>query len=131
MPALQKDMRADRHTQFVLLVRFNGIYWPDANFAMQVRLKPDSPNAPLITLGIVADDSNGIKRVAAMGAANGKPPFTVIAIQINRAALEALPPAPAVGLPAEFAYDIIVTPNGQPAQRRLYGAFYVDAGVTQ
>lgn len=141
----------DRWTPFVRTLTFEGIDLTGAAFAMQVRLKPDTPGAPLVDLSTVASASaqgvrliyGGTDTVAnhiAAGRLLAAPKgllstdnlaLSLVGIRINETTMEGLPAADEVGNDAPLAWDMHITPASGTKEKYLYGPFTVRAGVTQ
>lgn len=120
------DLYADRWTAFVATLEFDGVNWTGATFLMQVRLLPDNPNSPLITLPTVSTASaEGVRIISVVAG------VTTVGIRINETTMEAMPAATSLGDDATFFWDMHVTPAGGVKQRYLAGKFIVRAGVVQ
>lgn len=123
-------LSGDRWTAFVRTLTFEGIDLTGATFAMQVRLKPDTPGAPLVDLSTVASASaEGVRFISVTG--TGTDAVSVVGIRINETTMESLPAADEVGNDTPLAWDMHITPAGGTKQKYIGGAFTVRSGVTQ
>lgn len=91
--------------------------------ALQVRLYGLAGGDPLIDLGTVLTDIEGVRF---SDAANG-----VITVRIDAATLEALPASGKAGEPATFRYDLVMTDDEGTEAVFLQGAFKVYPGITR
>ncbi|MGJ0508941.1 MAG: hypothetical protein ACR652_17795 [Methylocystis sp.] len=122
----------------------------DATFAMQVRLTGDQPGTPLIDLGTVSTDIQGVRlievatdtlanhiaagRLASVPAGYAETDsltVSLLGIRIDEATISALPLPAETGDNLEIAWDIVITPFGSDPDKYAGGAFIVRAGVTQ
>jgi hypothetical protein len=141
----------DRWTAFVRTLQLEGVDLTGATFAMQLRLLPDTPGSPLVSLGTVTSASSEGVRLIYGGTATVAAHITagrietapdgmvdadnlelsLIGIRINESTMEGLPATGEVGDDTPISWDIHITPVGGIKQRWLFGPFTVRAGVTQ
>lgn len=123
-------LNGDRWTAFVRTLTFTGIDLTGATFAMQVRLKPDTPGAPLVDLATVTSASaEGVRLISVTG--TGADVVSLVGIRINETTMESLPAADEVGNDTPLAWDMHITPASGIKEKYLYGPFNVRGGVTQ
>ncbi len=122
-------LAGDRWTPFVRTLNFEGVDLSSATFAVQIRLRPDTPGVPLVNLTTVLTASaEGVRLIGVVG--SGSSAVSSVGIRINETTMEGLPPADEIGEDACLAWDMHITLDGTK-QRWLYGPFTVRAGVTQ
>ncbi|WP_010186025.1 hypothetical protein, partial [Sphingomonas sp. PAMC 26605] len=120
---------ADRAGACVRTVRFVGLDLRAAAMRLQVRLKPDTPGAPLVDLNIAAADVEGLS-LAEFSIADGVPTSTV-QIRIAEATMKDDAKVPYIGElgdAAPLAYDLIATIGGDK-RRLIFGEFVALATV--
>lgn len=120
---------ADRYTPCVRTIRVAGHDLTGVAMRMEVRLRANTPGAPLIALTSgVAAGAQGM-RVVDVEVVDTIP-TSVIEVRINKEVMEDLPFSGEVGDATLLEYDWIWHWGTTAARRRLYGAFPVLAGVT-
>lgn len=152
------DLIADRSLTYQETIVFLGDDFTGAAYAMKIRPEPDATGTALVSLTTVTDTSQGIKLLYAgtatiaahvsAGRLQGVPiavnPATGVAytstdtvalsqlqITITNTTMAGMPAAIEAGDDLDLAYDLVVTPAGGIAQKRLAGSFIIRATVTQ
>lgn len=127
---VEYDIEAARHVPFAEAWHFEGIDLTGHALAMQVRLTPDTPGAPLVSLGSTNTQySLGLRLRDVTGL--GWAVESVVEAYIPKAIVEALPAANELGGDRVLAWDMTITPPGGVEQRTHFGKFTVVAGVKQ
>jgi hypothetical protein len=125
------DIVVYRNTPFVDDIRFVGLDFTGATFALQVRLLPGTAGSALIGLTNQAAGSQGLSVVVTTEAAVS---VSTLKIQIDEATIDTLLPASSNGQKAgtdvSLFYDLIITGGGLPKTRWLEGRFIIAEGVT-
>lgn len=120
-----------RNVPFLDTIRFVGLDFTAATFAMQVRLRRGAAGDPLLSLTGATAGSQGLSNV--LTEEDGIDVSTV-AIQIDEATIDALLPATSNGLPAGsdvvLYYDLVIDGGGVGKQRWVEGTFTIHEGVT-
>lgn len=120
-----------RNTPFADSVRFVGLDFTGATFAMQVRLQKAAEGDPLIDLAGATAGSEGLSVIVAE---EDGVDVSTVTIQIDEATIDACLPWPANGQKAgtdvELFYDLVITGGGLPKTRWIEGAFIIREGVT-
>lgn len=99
--------------------------WSNALWEMEWRAKPGDPGNALLR----ATSANGMLAVRRETFDGGRP-LTIADIRIDGTALAALPVASRPDRPVTLAYDIRVTPSGQPRRIVAHGTVSIQPGVT-
>lgn len=142
----------DRWTALTRTLRFIGIDWTGATFAMQVRDRKDGGylRADLDTVGsasaegvrlIYAGEDTVANHLAAGRITQDRVPagmqptdnltLSLVGIRINETTMEAMTPATEIGDDASAWWDLHVTPSGGIKDLYLHGTFTIRAGVTE
>lgn len=120
-----------RNVPFLDTIRFVGLDFTGATFAMQVRLRRGAAGDPLLSLTGATAGSQGLSNV--LTEEDGIDVSTVT-IQIDEATVDALLPATTNGLPAGsdvvLYYDLVIDGGGVGKQRWVEGTFTIHEGVT-
>lgn len=129
--AARVPLNIDRWTPYESpLIVFKGWDLTGAIFRAQIRLKPDTPGAPLVDLQTVTTASAEGVRLVSVEDHDGVP-WSTVRIRINETTNEALPDAAEIGEVRELHWDMHITPSGGLKRRRLFGPVYVRPGDTQ
>lgn len=151
MNRIRVDLFADRFAPFEHRFEIIGEDLSDATFAMQIRVTPDAPGAPVLDVPLV---DFSVPNVAGIGA--GYIGIDTVQNLLAAKRLSAVPDGLAMGdtvqlstiqlffntypfwpVPGErgedvrLAYDIQVKPSGKPWDVWFWGDFWVRAGVTE
>lgn len=121
--AAQLALSARRYQPRVWTMRFIGWDLTGVDLRMQVRMRPDTPGAPLIDLGTVTSDSAEGLNLAGVTTEGGVP-VSEVRGRIDKSTMDNLPYLGEVGDDAVFAYSIALD-----GQTRLYGPFAAIAEV--
>lgn len=113
--------RNDNVYEFPLRVR--GADLTDAGLVMEIRLGPDTPGAPLVSLAKVTNGNAEGVRLAGVTIVDGLPESDV-RIRINKTTLFGLPYAGERGDATELAYALLIS-----GQTRLVGSFIILAST--
>lgn len=123
-------LNGDRWTPFVRTFTFEGIDLTSAVMAAQIRLEPDTPGSPIVSLATVGTvNTQGLRLVSAGLISDVM--TSIVYMQINETTMEAMPEGNEPGDDVELAWDMHITPSGGVKEKYLYGPFKVRAGVTQ
>ena len=126
------DLHAYRWTPFVFSIAFDGVDLTAAGLKADIRLYPDAPGDPLISLANAASPAQGMSIAVDLSAAA---PVSVVEIRIGEATLEALLPFASNGTepgkPVTLAWDLHITLSPIGKVRWLEGQFILHPGVTQ
>lgn len=144
------DIYADRWVACIRELPVVNADLTGADFALQVRLSGDQSGSPLISLGTVTTDVQGVRLISATSAtiadhiAAGRLAsapdgysetdtvmVSLLGIRIGADEISALPFPRERGDDIEFAWDILITPDGGERDKFAGGKFVVRAGVTQ
>ncbi|WP_010184786.1 hypothetical protein, partial [Sphingomonas sp. PAMC 26605] len=120
---------ADRAGACVRKIEFIGLDLRDSALRLQVRMKPDTPGAPLIDLSIAEADAEGLW-LADFSVADGVP-TTTVQIRIAETTMKDDAKVPYIGElgdAAPLAYDLIATIGGDK-RRLIFGEFVALATV--
>lgn len=115
---------------------FLGWDWSDAvAIRLQVRAEPGDTAAPLLSLAKAPAGSAGISAIydaTLIDPDTGRTwGGTIFTLMVPATALRALPWDPAApDAPAKLAFDLLVTPPGEPEQLFAFGRWTQFAGVT-
>lgn len=125
------DLAGDRFTPFQWTWRFPELDLTGADLKMEVRTDFDAPGDPLVALATVGAAVQGLRFSGyALDPADGRMKSTVEGL-IGRPAMEAMPPAPQLGMDSLLAFDFKVEPPGFSEQLLIRGRFIVRGGVTR
>lgn len=125
-------LRARRWVPFVELIPFVGIDFTGATFVAQVRLYPDAPGDPLISLANAAANAQGVS-VSVTFDDDGLP-TSWVQLRINETTIEDTLPFTGAGHPGRdvtVAWDLIAIGGGYPKSVWLEGPFNIAPGVSR
>ncbi len=126
------NLKAQRWTPFVYVIDFPGLDLSAAGLAMQIRLYPDQPGSPLISLVAAQPLAEGL---SVSVTTDSGVPTSAVQIRINETTLEGVLPFPANGLETgtsvDLAWDIHLTISPVGKRRWIEGKFTITPGVTQ
>jgi hypothetical protein len=144
------DISADRWVACVRTFSFVGLNFTGAIALAHIRLYPDAPGTPLVTLATAAANAEGIAVLGVFtatvqahidaGRLSAVPPgyeltdvvtLSQVQLRVNETSMEGLPFPGERGGDATLAWDIHITPSGGIKDKYLGGAFIVRAGATQ
>lgn len=123
-------LTALRHSTFDYRVGITGMNLAGAGLAMQVRLYPDAPFDPILSLVNAAPPADGLSVTVTEegGVVRSEVRILVSRLNINGILLGNLPVG---GAPLKLAYDLVTTGIGSGADRLMEGEFIIKQGVTQ
>lgn len=110
-----------------------GVNWASGAFKLEIRALPGDTGTAMLALVTAAAGVQGVSAtydpayVLPTGAVAGA---TIVRIQIDEATIEAFALAVRPSDPLVLAYDLHVTPTGEPKRVICSGSFTVDPGVT-
>ncbi len=111
-----------------------GPNYTGAAFAMHIRNRSGDTGVPLISLVNAAAGVQGISvtydAAYIYNDAGDTAPASKILIQVDEATLEALSLNNPTDKPVILAYDLHVTPTGQPKRVEFFGQFIINPGTT-
>lgn len=125
------DLVAQRWTPFIYKVDFEGYNFGLGNLNMHVRLYPDAPGSPVITLANAGANAEGLSTVVIYPEDVGV--LTTVQIRIHQDTLNAIllnQPGKA-GKDVVLAYDLHILGGGVELTRWLEGSFTIRPGSTQ
>jgi len=124
------DLYVQRWTPFDYTIQLPaGLDFTGATAAMQVRLRPDAPGSPLISLVNASSAAEGLSFTTVT---SGGVPTSSLRIRINETTAEAiLLNAGQPGADVTLAYDIHITGGGFAKTRWVEGALIIRPGATQ
>jgi hypothetical protein len=106
-----------RNAPFVYSIALPGLDLRGADIDAQIRLVPDTPGAPLATF-FIQNDFSTINQL----------PYSNLTLSIGEAAMAAFPRTGELGSPAQFAWDLTVTPPSGYKSVYLLGSLYRACG---
>lgn len=146
------DLVGDRNVSFVETISRVGVNLTGASFAAQVRLYPDAPGAPPITMTVTllyggtatvsahiaagrltAEIYSLINPASGVLYASGDSVvISVLELFIDDSGMVApyVPAAREAGDDVMMAWDMVITPSGSPADKWFFGEFRVRGTVT-
>lgn len=147
------DVFGDRNIDFNETIPIVGRDFSGATFASQVRLTPDAPGSPLITLAVslTYGGSDTVENHIAAGRINAgikdyvnpntgakyadgdTVPLSLITLHADHSDMIApgVPAASETGDDVTLAYDVLITPSGGSQDKWVAGKFTVRGTVTQ
>lgn len=130
------DLTAYRWTPFDFSIQLPvGLDFTDATAAMQIRLRPDAPGSPIISLENASSAGQGLSFSSVTD--DDDIVTSTLRIRINETTIEPIllnaGIAPSVGKwePVRLTYDIHITGGGFAKTRWYEGVFNIRPGATQ
>lgn len=126
---------ADRWTAYSRIVRFVGVDFTGADFALQVRTSRDQVPAPLALANLSKVTTVGAEGVRFVGVttADGVPTseLHIVIAKATMAAMDVAADSGLAGSDGTAFYDLVIAPTNAAAFVAMAGEFVIEAGSTQ